>query len=121
MDITAISAFVIAAFGLILTVLNIIDKSLKLKKEAQRPDEEQNLRISQLESDVISIKNQLLTHDRYFQTDREQIESLKIAMRESNKIIIQSLQSLIAHSIDGNDIEQLKESKRDIEQYLLSK
>ena len=36
-------------------------------------------------------------------------------------MIVKSLQALMAHEIDGNNIEELKQAKKDIDNYLLEK
>jgi len=120
-SISTLWAVVIAAIGLVMTVMNIIDKSITFKERAKKPNEKQDERLAILENDMIYVKGQLKIHDGYFTSDKEQISEIKEQMRKSNRIIIQSLQSIIGHAIDGNDIEQLRESKHEIEEYLLNK
>lgn len=120
-SISTLWAVVIAVIGLVLTTMNIIDKAMTFKDRAKKPDEEQNMRIETLENDVLAIKTQMTTYDKYFSADREQIEGIRKQMQKSNRIIIQSLQSLISHNLNNNNIDELKESKHQIEEYLLNK
>lgn len=120
-SISTLWAVIIAVIGLVLTTMNIIDKAMTFKDRAKKPDEEQNMRIETLENDVLAIKTQMTTYDKYFSADREQIEGIKEQMKKSNRIIIQSLQSLISHDLNGNNIEELTNAKHEIEAYLLSK
>ena len=53
--------------------------------------------------------------------DAQRVNNLEEAMRKSNKVIIESLQALTAHAIDGNNIDELKSAKRALEQYLIEK
>ena len=39
----------------------------------------------------------------------------------TNKIIVESLQALTAHAIDGNNIEQLKNAEKNLNDYLINK
>jgi hypothetical protein len=120
-SISTLWAVVIAAIGLVMTVMNIIDKSMTFKERAKKPDEEQNMRIATLENDVVALKTTMLEHEKYFSADKKQIEEIKEQMQKSNRIIIQSLQSLISHNLNNNNIDELKESKHQIEEYLLNK
>lgn len=120
-SISTLWAVIIAVIGLVLTTMNIIDKAMTFKDRAKKPDEEQNMRIETLENDVLAIKTQMTTYDKYFSADREQIEGIKEQMKKSNRIIIQSLQSLISHDLNGNNIEELTNAKHEIDAYLLSK
>lgn len=120
-SISTLWAVIIAVIGLVLTTMNIIDKAMTFKDRAKKPDEEQNMRIETLENDVLAIKTQMTTYDKYFSADREQIEGIRKQMQKSNRIIIQSLQSLISHNLNNNNIDELKESKHQIEEYLLNK
>ena len=120
-SISTLWAVVIAAIGLVMTVMNIIDKSMTFKDRAKKPDEEQNTRIATLENDVIALKATLLEHEKFFTADKKQIEEIKEQMQKSNTVILRSLQSLIAHSISGDSIESLKHSKEELDEYLLNK
>lgn len=120
-SISTLWAVIIAVIGLVLTTMNIIDKAMTFKDRAKKPDEVQNNRIAILENDMIFVKGQLKIHDGYFTSDKEQISEIKEQMRKSNRIIIQSLQCIISHDLDGNNTEQLKETKHEIEEYLLNK
>ena len=40
---------------------------------------------------------------------------------EGNKIILQGLQALMKHALNGNDNKQLEEAERELEKYLINK
>ena len=42
-------------------------------------------------------------------------------MKETNRVIIESLQALTAHAIDGNNSQELKEAKKRLDDYLIKK
>ena len=42
-------------------------------------------------------------------------------VKEANKVIIEGLQALTAHAIDGNNTDNLYEAKRRLDDYLIGK
>lgn len=103
-------AYGVALLGVILTILNIIDKKHTLTKISQEPDVIRDARISNLEYEIKELK-------QYLSNDKKNIDEL----RASNNIILQSLFSLLAHSITGNSIEQLKQTQTDLQRFLASR
>ena len=120
-EISTLTAGIIAAIGLALTLLNIADKIMMFRDKAKKPEEEYQMWRATTDNDIISIKNQLLVHERYFTNDREQMEEIRRQMKKSNIVIIQSLQALITHSLDGNAVDELHHSKKGLDEYLLGK
>lgn len=43
------------------------------------------------------------------------------AQEEQSKLIMQGVLALLSHSIDGNNIEQMKSTKNDIQKFLIEK
>ena len=120
-EISALWAVVIAAVGLVLTILNIIDKGLAFRDRAKKPEEELDNRISTLENDFISLRNQLMADERLFQENKADLDATKKHMNESTRVIIQSLQALTEHALDNNSVDRLRETQKEISEYLLSK
>ena len=120
-EISALWAVVIAAVGLVLTILNIIDKGLSFRDRAKKPEEELDNRISTLENDFISLRNQLMADERLFQENKADLDATKKHMNESTRVIIQSLQALTEHALDNNSVDRLRETQKEISEYLLSK
>ena len=120
-SISTLWAVVIAAIGLVMTVMNIIDKSMTFKERAKKPEDDQNTRIATLENDVSALKTTMLEHEKYFSADKKQIEEIKEQMQKSNTVILRSLQALILHSISGDSIDSLKHSKEELDDYLLNR
>lgn len=54
---------------------------------------------------------------KYFDSDNKRIGLLE----EGNRITQQAILALLAHSIDGNDIQAMKDAKDRLQQYLISK
>ena len=123
--ISSIWAIVIALFGLVLTVINIVDKLMQFHARSQEPDRIQNERIEKLEEDVTllgrKITDQFQKYDEYFSKDRQRLDDIEMTTRKANTVIIKSLQALTANALDGNNVEALRESKRELDDYLLTR
>lgn len=59
-------AFVIAVIGLVLTVLNIYDKLVTIKKNASAPMNELEARVTALEAKAAVVDSRLLKGDEHF-------------------------------------------------------
>lgn len=96
--------------GVVLTILNIIDKGISLKKQAIAPEEAQNKRLDALEKDVSQIKT-------YLNSDNERIK----VMESGNKVMLHAMSALLAHGIDGNNTENLVRAKEELDEYLINR
>lgn len=74
------------------------------------PEQKQNDRIDALEEKVKKIE------DAFYSDDHR----LKI-LEEGNRITQEAILALLAHGIDGNDIDALKSAKDKLHKYLINK
>lgn len=120
--VVAISGGVVTLSGAGAVITGIVHK-------AKSPNKVQNERLDALESDmkktntrieneVANINARLELGNKRFQADAEKTCSLESAVKETNKVIIEGLQALTAHAIDGNNIDRLKHSEEALNQYL---
>ena len=56
-------------------------------------------------------------HTRLLDQDNVRMKDIE----KSNKLILQSLLTIINHDITGNGIEQLKDTREDLQEYLINK
>ena len=112
--ILAISAGITVLAGAGGVIAGIIHK-------AKEPNAKQNERLSALEDSVEKIKERLEDGNRRFQSDAEKMDALEVTMRDANKVILESLQALTAHAIDGNNTDKLKDAEKALHDYLLNK
>lgn len=103
-------AGVVALIGLLLTVLNIIDKMSTINQRAREPEREQNERLQKLEDEVKDIKDKL-------NNDNERLTKHE----KSEKVMMQALKALLSHSIDGNNTEEMKDAAKELDSYLINK
>ena len=120
-ELTLLWNILLAIGGGILTLSGAGAVIVNLVQKAKAPNEEQNGRLDALENDVKEIKERLAQGDHRFEADSAKVETLEKEMRATNKIIIQSLQALTAHAIDGNNTEQLKTSEKSLTKFLINK
>lgn len=130
--ISGIWSVALALVGLVLTLLNIADKVSQIKAKAKEPNEKQDERIAALEKTVEDqkrenvelkrfIDDKFILYDGHFKRDKERLDEFERSGKQANTIIIRALQSIIDHDINGNDIEPLKKSKAELDDFLLNR
>jgi hypothetical protein len=80
----------------------------KVFKAANAPNDIQNDRLDILEK---TIKR----HDELFQNDNKRL----IGLEDGNRVTQRAILALLAHGIDGNEIDAMKKAKEDLQQYLI--
>ena len=76
---------------------------LKIVKEMRQPNEDKT--------------KMLLEHEKKLKNNDDRLKEVE----SRDKLILQSLLVIINHDITGNGIEQLKEARNDIQDYLINK
>jgi septal ring factor EnvC (AmiA/AmiB activator) len=112
--IIGICAALITISGAVMVIINVANK-------AKAPNKKQDERIDKLEADVKQINKRLDDGSKHMNQDDEQIRQIEANMSATNKIIIESLQALTSHAIDGNNIQELRDAKRNLDEYLINK
>ena len=112
---------VIAVCGGIVAISAAFAVVIKIIDHFKAPDKMQDARIENLERDVKEIKGRLKDGNRHFDSHDNQMKVLESTMKKNNVLIIESLQILIEHGIDGNNIEGMKAQKHKIDKYLLER
>ena len=110
----AIGGGILTLSGAGAVIVNIIQK-------AKAPNQEQNKRLDALEQNVKQIEERLKLGNKRFELDAGKMDDLETAMKNTNKIIVESLQALTAHAIDGNNFEQLRSAEKSLNDYLIDK
>ena len=94
--------------SLVLNVLNIIDRSSSLKQKANEPMNKMEHRLTQLEDKVEKLST-------YTTNDNARIENLE----EGGRVLLKSLGALLSHGIDGNNIQEMKLAREELNEYLI--
>lgn len=105
----------------VVTISAAVGVVIKIVNKAKQPERTQNARIEKLELKIKDIDMRLEKGDKHFDRDCERMDSLERTMKATNKVIIESLQALTAHAIDGNNTAGLKSAEKALNDYLMSK
>lgn len=111
----------LAICGAIITISAAFTVIWKVVMKAKEPDRRQNERIDRLEQDVQEIEERLKLGKKRFETDANRVDNLEESMKESNRVIIESLLALTAHALDGNNDQELKAAKKQLTEHLLKR
>ena len=101
---------VVLVIGVILTVLNIIERVILFKDKAKQPHLQHEQRIVALESEVKHIEDKL-------NDDGERIAELEMGTR----VLMKSIGALLSHGIDGNNTDEMKLAREELNDYLISR
>lgn len=108
-----ISAVLIALVGLLLTILNIIDKIIAFKRKADEPFNELEERVVVLESKVKEHDQKLLNGNDHF---RELDEALEVINKSTLALIDFEIQYCLTEHKDISD--GLKKAHDDLHEFL---
>lgn len=78
--------------------------------KVREPEKKQDERITDLERRVAK-------HDEFLDKDKERLE----AMEEGHRVTQRAILALLAHGIDGNDIDALRAAKTELQDYLIKR
>ncbi len=103
-------AVVLAGASAFVLLSNAAEKAVKAYKAAKAPHGEQNKRLEELERwrDEVDCK---LTRDN----DR------LFAIDESNRVTQRAILALLDHGIDGNNTDQMKHAKEELQNHLINR
>lgn len=100
---------ILAVASAIVLLSNAVEKIVKAVKVARAPENAQNQKISDLEDRLRKVEDKL-------ENDKKQIA----VIREGNHVLTKGMFALLEHGINGNNIEQMKDAKHDVEEYLIN-
>ena len=83
---------------------------LKAIHKFREPEETQNDRLAKVEEE-------LKRHQDFLASDKKRLD----AIEEGNRASMRAQLALLSHSIDGNQVEALKESKKELQEYLIKR
>lgn len=89
---------------------NAAEKIAKAVRAAKAPNEKQDERIKALETWKESV-------DRNLINDNDRLSSIEA----SDRCIQHALLALLDHSIDGNNIKQMEEAKKELQDHLINR
>ncbi len=114
-------ALILGICGLITAVAAAVAVIVKLVQKWKAPNVKQNEEIAEIKNRLSKIESRLEEGDKKFKDDKKQTEELEEDLKAVNRMIIEGLQALMANALDGNNKEALYKSKKQIDDYLLSR
>lgn len=100
---------VLAVASAIVLLSNAAEKIVIAVKAAKAPETAQNKKISELETRLREVEVKL-------EKDKKQIEDSK----NCNHVLTKGMLALLDHGINGNNIDQMKDARYDVETYLIN-
>ena len=99
MEFTITSEQILQVCGFIVSIWGVV----KIYKELKKPNDDKT--------------KMLLEHDNQLKVDDERLKEIEA----TDKLILQSLLVIINHDITGNGIDQLKNTRDEIQEYLINR
>lgn len=112
-----IVAFVLALCGAIVTISAAIGVVVKAIDKAKAPEAEQNKRLDEHDKRIGALEDIATRFKEYFDNDDRRFKEIE----RTNKITVSALLAILKHSLNGNDIESLKQAEKSLEEYLIDK
>lgn len=103
-------ALVTAVAGAVILIRNGLTAIIDLIKICKMPNADQNMRIDALEKTTAELQREAKAiHDRLDRND------------DGMTIMYKSLLALLGHGIDGNNVDEMRSAKAEIQNYLIKK
>ena len=83
---------------------------IKAVNKFRAPERKQDERITDLERRVAK-------HDEFLDRDKARLETIE----EGNRVTQRAILALLAHGIDGNDVDALRAAKTELQDYLIKR
>lgn len=112
-DIMAVCNFILVLAAVIALVYN-------LYRKANAPNKRQDKRIDDAEKRIDGHDNMISKIMGILDNDKHRLDDLESEQRVTNRVIIQTLQVLVRHGIDGNNKDELIEADKALNSYLLN-
>lgn len=103
--------------GAIITISAALGVVVKAIEKTREPEKEQNIRLDKIDKRLDDIDGTIAKFKEYFTNDDNRFK----AIEKSNKITQTALLALLKHSLNGNDVNALKEAEKSLEDYLIEK
>ena len=107
---TALWAIILAVASAIVLLSNAGEKIVKLVKAAKAPNDKQDERIQKLEEWRHRV-------DEKLNSDNRRLEGIEAGNRATQHALL----ALLDHGIDGNNIEQMRHAKEELQNHLINR
>ena len=102
----------------VLTLFNLADKLVSYMKDIRKPTTDLETRVAKLEKEMeFGIKVTFEKYEERFSRDLARINGIE----ETNRLMLKALLAIMDHEIDGNHVEQLKNARDELKDYMLNR
>ena len=103
------ATWILAVASAFVLLSNAAEKVVKAVKAAKAPEQKQN-------DEIEEIKDRLDKLEREISKEEKQLKDA----RECNHVLTKGVLALLDHGINGNNIDQMKDARHDVEAYLIN-
>lgn len=114
---TELVSVILGVCASIITIAGAIGVIAKVIDKAKTPEATQNARLDAIDKHLENIDSIIEKYREYFTNDDNRFK----AIEKSNKVTQSALLALLKHSLNGSDVNSLKEAEKALEEYLLEK
>lgn len=100
----------LAAASAIVLLANATEKIVRAVQAAKAPGEEQDKRLEELEKRMEAVEKKQVTNADHL-----------TAIDDSNRVTQLALLALLDHGIDGNNIDQMRHAKEELQTHLINR
>ena len=100
---------ILAAASAIVLLSNAVEKIIKAVKAAKAPEQRQNDEIKEIKKRLDNVEKELSRDEKHLKD-----------VRDCNHVITKGVLALLDHGINGNNIDQMKDARHDVETYLIN-
>lgn len=101
---------ILAVAAAVNTIGSAVERIVRAAKAANSPNAVQDTRLDELERWRQEVDRRLSSGNTHFDS-----------IDEGNRVTQKALLALLAHGLDGNAVEQMKEAKHDLENHLINR
>ena len=103
-------AAILAAASALILLSNAAEKIAVAWKAAKAPNDAQNARLAALEEWRTDV-------DRKLNSDKAALDNIQ----EGNHAMYKALLALLDHGLDGNNVQQMQDAKKDLQNHLINR
>lgn len=103
MDFTITSGQILAFCSFIVAVWGVVKIAIEVFKDATKTSKDLKAKVDE--------------HEEKLKNDNERLERIE----ESTKMILKGMSVMINHNLTGNGIEKMKETRDELQEYLINK
>lgn len=108
----------LAICGGIITVSGAIGAIVKWVNAAKKPSDDMKVRVGNLEIALADVNRKFAEQDLYFKRDKDRLDAMDAYNSEFRRMTITALQALTKHALDGNNVDELEGSVKEMDKFL---